>query len=116
MEPSVRRGAVVEVNLDPVVGHETAKRRPCLVIQNDVGNRNSPTTIVAIITGAENVRRLYRFHVFIPRGEGGLVKDSVVKCDQIRTVDEIRLGRVYGNISDTTMAKVDQALRISLAI
>jgi mRNA interferase MazF len=110
------RGAVVEVNLDPVVGHETAKRRPCVVIQNDIGNAASHLTIVAVITGAENVRRLFPVNVAVSQGEGGLTKDSVVLCNQLRTVDELRLGRICGMLSHATMQKVDQALRISLAL
>jgi mRNA interferase MazF len=107
---------VVQVRLDPVVGHETAKSRPCVVIQNDVGNAASPTTIVAAITGAEHIRKLYPFHVFVPAGEGGLSKDSVIKCDQLRTVDEARLGQVYGHLGPATMERVDDALRVSLAL
>jgi len=110
------RGAVVEVNLDPVVGHETAKRRPCVVIQNDIGNAASHLTIVAVITGAENVRRLYPVNVGVSKGDGGLTKDSVVLCNQLRTVDELRFGRILGKLSDATMQRVDQALRISLAL
>jgi mRNA interferase MazF len=110
------RGVVVEVNLDPVVGHETAKRRPCLVIQNDIGNATSHLTIVAVITGAENVRRFYPVNVAVSKGDGGLTKDSVVLCNQIRTVDELRFARICGKLSDAAMQRVDQALRISLAL
>ncbi len=109
------RGAVVEVNLDPVVGSE-AKTRPCVVIQNDVGNRFSPIVIVAAITGAENVPRRYPVDVHVQKGEGGLGKDSVVQCNQIRSVDEKRLVRALGRLRPATMGKVDQALKISLAL
>src|SRR5215469_12460173 len=109
------RGAVIEVNLDPVVGSEANKIRPCVVIQNDVGNRFSPLVIVAAITGAENVPRQYPVDVRVSKGEGGLTKDSVVQCNQIRSVDEKRL-RTLGQLRAVTMAKVDQALRISLAL
>ncbi len=107
---------VVEVNLDPVVGSEANKKRPCVVIQNDVGNRFSPIVIVAAITGAENVPKQYPVDVRVPRGEGGLAKDSVVQCNQIRSVDEKRLVRTLGQLRPVTMAKVDKALRISLAL
>ena len=110
------RGAVVEVNLDPVVGSESNKTRPCVVIQNDVGNRFSPIVIVAAITGAENVPRKYPVDVSVQKGEGGLVKDSVVLCNQIRSVDEKRLVRTLGQLRPATMSKVDQALKISLAL
>jgi len=110
------RGAVIEVNLDPVVGSEANKIRPSLVIQNDVGNRFSPIVIVAAITGAENVPRQYPVDVGVSKGEGGFTKDSVVQCNQIRSVDEKRLVRTLGQLRPVTMAKVDQALRISLAL
>ncbi|MBZ5594917.1 MAG: type II toxin-antitoxin system PemK/MazF family toxin [Acidobacteriia bacterium] len=108
------RGSVIEVNLDPSLGHEQAKTRPCVVIQNDIGNKYSPTTIVAVITGAENIKKAFPVNVPIPDGEGGLTKESVVLCGQIRTVDEVRLGKIYGQLSPSTMKKIDAALRISL--
>jgi len=110
------RGAVVEVNLDPVVGSEANKIRPCVVIQNDIGNRFSPIVIVAAITGAENVSRRYPVDVPVPKGEGGLTKDSVVQCNQIRSVDEKRVVRTLGQLKPATIAKVGEALRISLAL
>ena len=110
------RGMVIEINLDPTVGHEIRKSRPCLVIQNDVGNAHSPLTIVAAIEGAEHIRRPFPVNVLVKKGDGGLIKDSVILCNQIRTVDERRLGRVYGKLNEATLRKVDQALRISLAL
>ncbi len=110
------RGAVVEVNLDPVVGSEANKIRPCVVVQNNVGNRFSPIVIVAAIAGAENVPRQYPVDVRVPKGEGGLTKDSVVQCNQIRSVDEKRLLRTLGQLRPATLARVDTALRISLAL
>ena len=110
------RGAVVEVNLDPVVGSEANKTRPCVVIQNDIGNRFSPIGIVAAITGAENVPRRYPVDVPIAKGEGGLAKDCVVQCNQIRSVDEKRIVRTFGQLRPSTMANVDKALKISLAL
>lgn len=110
------RGMVLEVNLDPTVGHEIKKSRPCLVIQNDIGNAHSPTTIVAAITGAQNVARAYPVHVPVAQGEAGLAKDSVILCEQIRTVDEARFVRVYGKLTPATMEEVDRALKVSLAL
>jgi mRNA interferase MazF len=110
------RGAVVDVNLDPAVGSEPNKTRPCVVIQNDIGNRYSPISIVAIITGAENVPKRYPVDVPVPKGEGGLRKDSVVQCNLIRSVDERRFVRTLGHLSGASMDKIDQALRISLAL
>jgi len=110
------RGMVVDVELDPVVGHEQGKRRPCVVVQNDTGNQYSPTTIIAPVTGAEHVRRLSPVHVLLEQGDGGLKKRSVVLCDQIRTVDQRRLRTVHGKISDALIERVNEALRVSLEI
>jgi mRNA interferase MazF len=110
------RGSVLEVNLDPTIGSEANKTRPCVVIQNDIGNRYSPVTIVAAITGAENVPKRYPVDVLVPKGEGGLSKDSVVQCNQIRSIDEARLVRTLGRLSPSTMEKIDKALRISLSL
>lgn len=110
------RGMVVDVNLDPVVGHEQGKRRPCVVLQNDVGNFYSSVTIVAAITGAEHVKKLSRVHVFLAQGTAGLEKDSVVLCDQIRSVDQRRLSTVHGKLTDESMRQVDVALKVSLAL
>lgn len=110
------RGAVIEIILDPTVGHEIKKSRPCVVIQNDIGNANSHLTIVAAITDAEHVSKLYPVNVFVSKGEGGLIKDSVVLCNQIRILDEVRFGKVYGQLSQDRMGEVDQALRISLSL
>jgi mRNA interferase MazF len=110
------RGEIVEVNLDPAIGSEPKKTRPCLVIQNDLGNRYSPVTIVVVITGAENVPRRYPVDVPIQRGEGGLTKDSVIQCNLIRSVDEQRLLRSLGHVSPQIMEEVATALRISLRL
>ena len=112
----VTRGTVVDVNLDPTVGHEIKKRRRCVVIQNDIGNRFSPLTIVAPIWGAEHFKKPYPVMVFVKAGDGGTTKDSYVLCNQIRTVDEQRLGVVHGKLSHQTMKAVDAALRISLSL
>ncbi len=110
------RGTVIEVNLDPSVGREMMKTRPCVVVQNDIGNKYSQTTIVAPITDAEHARKPSPIYVRVARGDGGLKKDSLVLCNQIRVVDESRLGRTLGRLSDEAIARVDQALRISLGL
>ena len=76
------RGSVLEVNLDPTVGREIAKTRPCVVVQNDLGNRYSDTTIVAAITGAENVKKVHPICVLVPKGEAGIREDSIILCNQ----------------------------------
>jgi len=116
MPGTCTRGAVVLVNLDPVVGSEPNKIRPCVVIQNDVGNRYSPVSVVAAITEAGKVPRPYPVDVPVAKGEGGLDKDSVVQCNLIRSVDEKRIVRALGHLSPGTMLKVNRALKISLAL
>ena len=85
-------------------------------MQNDIGNRYSPVTTVVPVEGAEHVPKLYPTNVPIPKGEAGLLKDSVALCNQIRCVDEGRFGKTYGHVSADTMSKVDQALKISLGL
>ena len=110
------RGVILDICLDPAAGHKIRKTRPCLVVQNDIGNQYSPMTIVVPVEGAEHIRQLYPVNVAIPKGEGGLGKDSVALCNQIRCVDEARFGKTYGQVSAATMSKVDEALRISLSL
>ncbi|HEY6852059.1 MAG TPA: type II toxin-antitoxin system PemK/MazF family toxin [Terracidiphilus sp.] len=110
------RGVVIEVSLDPVIVHEQGRSRPCLVIQNDVGNRFSSTTIVAPLTDASHIKKPSPIYVLVKKGDGGTTKDSYVLCDQIRTVDQRRFRNVYGTLSPESMAKVDKALQISLGL
>jgi mRNA interferase MazF len=110
------RGQVVEVDLDPVVGHEQGRLRPCVVVQNDVSNRFGSTTIIVPLTDARNIGHRSPIYVLAPRGDGGLWKDSLVLCDQIRTVDQLRIGRFFGVLSPQTMTAVDRALLISLGL
>lgn len=110
------RGMVVEVSLDPVLGHEQGRSRPCVVVQNDVGNRFSSTTIVLPMTAATHIKTPSPIYVLVKRGEGGTSKDTYILGDQIRTVDQRRFRTVYGELSPETMAKVDAALLISLGL
>ncbi len=108
----IRRGEIYLADLSPVIGSEQGGERPVLILQNDVGNRFSPTTIVAAITGREKVQM--PTHVFIPCDE--LPKASVVLLEQIRTIDKCRLKRYVGRTDKTVMLKIDHALAISLGI
>ena len=110
------RGNVWDVDLEPVVGSETGKRRPCVVIQNDVGNKYAPTVIIAVITDAGNAKKPYRINVFVTKGKGGLTKDSVIQSNQIRTVDKQRLLKHRGKLPPNSMKEVDKALQISLGL
>lgn len=110
------RGMVVEVGLDPVVGHEQGRSRPCVVVQNDVGNRYASTTIIVPFTDAKHIKQPSPIYVFIRRGEGGTTKDSYALCDQVRTVDQQRFRSVCGSLSSETMDRLDAALLISLGL
>jgi mRNA interferase MazF len=116
MVERILRGDVVLVNLDPTVGTEIQKTRPCVIVQNDTGNRVAPRTIIVPLTGAEHIDKPFPLHVIIPPGEGGTSKQSVVLCDQIRVVDKSRIVKPLGHLSAASMKKVDAALKISLGL
>ncbi|MBQ3080101.1 MAG: type II toxin-antitoxin system PemK/MazF family toxin [Clostridia bacterium] len=109
----IARGELYSACLDPVVGSEQGGVRPVLVIQNDVGNRFSPTVIVLAVTGQLNKAKLPT-HVAVPAEGNGLQKDSVVLAEQIRTLDKRRLKERIGCLSPEQMEKVSEALKISL--
>lgn len=111
-KPDVRRGDVVIVRLDPAEGHELEKTRPAVIVQNDVGNRNSSTTIVAPVTGTH---KGYAFEVSVEASNSPLEKDSSVRLDQVRVVSiEKRIQSVVGSLDAATMREVDAALELSL--
>lgn len=110
------RGMVVEVGLDPVIGHEQGRSRPCVVVQNDIGNRFSSTTVIVPLTDAAHIQQSSPIYVLVKKGDGGTRKDSYVLCDQIRTVDQRRFRNVYGTLAPETMLAIDHALRISLGL
>jgi mRNA interferase MazF len=110
------RGLVVLVDLEPVVGDEQGRVRPCVVVQNDVGNRYSTTTVVVPLTDAAHVQKPSPIYVLVKKGDGGATKDSFILCDQIRTVDQKRFLKAFGILATETMAAVDNALLISLGL
>ncbi|SHG90752.1 type II toxin-antitoxin system PemK/MazF family toxin [Halobaculum gomorrense] len=113
-DTDIRRGDVVIVRLDPAEGHEMRKTRPAVVVQNDVGNRNSTTTIVAPATGTY---RGYPFEVLVEAADSPFEKDSSVRLDQIRVVAvEKRIHSVAGSLDDSTMGEIDNALKLSLGL
>ena len=116
MDVQIFRGDIVRVRLDPTEGVEIGKSRPCLIVQNDFGNRVSPATIVAPITDASHKQKVYPFQVFIPANEGGLSKDSLILCEQIRTVDKQRIVEKLGSLPYSRMREVDLALKRSLGL
>ena len=113
--PQIRRGQVWSVALDPTVGSEQAKMRPCVVVQRDAANNASPGTIVCPITDAKRSMGSV-IRVKVPKGEGGLIKDSVVQCDQIRTVSHLRLRELKGELERETMSLISRGLKEILDI
>ncbi len=115
MDTSVRRGDVFYADLSPVVGSEQGGTRPVLIVQNDTGNRHSPTVIAAAITSQVGKARLPT-HITVPGIEAGLSKDSVILLEQIRTLDKRRLREHMGRLSEEQMSRVDQALEVSFGL
>ena len=112
----IRRGDIYYANLDSVIGRETGKTRPVLVIQNDIGNLYSPTTIVAIITEYSEKKASYPICVTIKKDKG-LTKDSIINLSQIRTIDQKRLiTPKIAILSNDSMKQVDEALKNSLSL
>lgn len=109
-----RRGEIYLVDFNPTIGHEIRKTRPALILQNDLGNLYSRLTIVAAITSQTDY--LKPIDVCIPAWEGGLLKDSAVLLNQIRTVDKRRLKKRIGAVKNKTMHLVNRAIEISLGL
>ena len=109
----VKRGDIYYADLSPVVGSEQGGVRPVLIVQNDIGNRYSPTVIAAAVTSRMTKTKLPT-HIEIASGVGGLDKDSVVLLEQIRTLDKRRLREKIGELSTKEMQEVNQGLLISL--
>lgn len=111
----VKRGDIFYADLSPVVGSEQGGVRPVLIVQNDIGNKYSPTVIIAAVTSQINKAKLPT-HVEISANDFGLAKDSVILLEQIRTVDKRRLREKIGKVNDALMHRVNEALAVSLGI
>ncbi|WP_296128403.1 type II toxin-antitoxin system PemK/MazF family toxin [uncultured Anaerococcus sp.] len=111
----VRRGDLFYADLSPVVGSEQGGVRPVIVVQNDVGNKYSPTIIVAPVTSQMNKAKLPT-HVKIKGNKYGLPKNSVALMEQLRTIDKKRLREKIGSFSNDIMNKINEAMSISLAL
>ena len=111
----IKRGDIFYADLRPVVGSEQGGVRPVLIIQNDVGNRHSPTVICAAITSKMNKAKLPT-HVELEAGRFQLVKDSVILLEQLRTIDKQRLKEKICHIDSDLLERVNQALKISLEL
>ena len=111
----IKRGQIWYADLSPVVGSEQGGYRPILIIQNDVGNRYSPTVIAAVIT-SRNTKAKIPTHYWLDKGQGGLYCDSMVELEQIRTLDKKRLKQFMGTIDQEQMKEIDKKIKISLAL
>lgn len=111
----VKRGDVYYADLSPVIGSEQGGVRPVLIVQNDLGNKYSPTVVVSAITSQINKAKLPT-HIEISAKDFGLPRDSVVLLEQIRTIDKKRLKEKIGKFNNTLMAEVDECLKISLGL
>ena len=115
LDNSVKRGDIFYADLSPVVGSEQGGVRPVLIIQNDVGNKFSPTVIAAAITSQHDKANLPT-HIEVDAQGSGLIKDSVVLLEQVRTLDKHRLREKMGKLDPDSMSRVNQALSISFGL
>ena len=112
---NIKRGDIYYADLSPVVGSEQGGLRPVLIIQNDVGNRYSPTVIAAAITSRRGKTRMPT-HIDIYADKVGLAKDSVILLEQIRTLDKRRLKEKMGHLDDEIMSEVNNAIAVSFGL
>ena len=112
---TVKRGDIYYADLSPVVGSEQGGMRPVLIVQNDMGNRYSPTVIAAAITSRKDKTQLPT-HISVSADGCGLVKDSIVLLEQIRTLDKRRLKEHMGSLGSGEMTRVDRALSVSFGL
>ena len=112
---TVHRGDIYYADLSPVVGSEQGGIRPVLIVQNDVGNRFSPTVIAAAITSQKGKTDLPT-HIRLQAVGSGLAKDSIVLLEQIRTLDKQRLKERMGRLDEVSMTRVDKALQVSFGL
>lgn len=106
----VKRGQIYYADLSPVIGSEQGGFRPVVIIQNDIGNAHSPTTIVAAVTSIQSKSKLPT-HIEIP-----LIKDSIILLEQLRTIDKRRLKAYMGEVDADTLNKINKAIMISLGV
>ncbi len=111
----IRRGDIYYADLRPVIGSEQGGIRPVLIIQNDMGNKHSPTVIVAAITSKMNKAKLPT-HVELDADKYGIVKDSVILLEQVRTIDKSRLKERVCHLDSDALEKIDRAIKVSLSL
>ena len=115
MDTNVKRGDIFYADLSPVVGSEQGGTRPVLIVQNDTGNKHSPTVIAAAITSQTGKAKLPT-HISLTGRDVGLSKDSIVLLEQIRTIDKRRLREKMGTLDADSMSQVNKALSISFGL
>ncbi|MGN1118181.1 MAG: type II toxin-antitoxin system PemK/MazF family toxin [Acutalibacteraceae bacterium] len=111
----IKRGEIYYADLSPVVGSEQGGMRPVLIVQNDVGNKFSPTVIAAAIT-SQRFKTNLPTHIQVNARECGLSKDSIVLLEQVRTIDKQRLKEKMGNLDEKDMSRIDKALSVSFGL
>lgn len=112
---NIKRGEIYYADLSPVVGSEQGGIRPVLIIQNDIGNKYSPTVIAAAITSQRDKTKLPT-HISVDADDCGLAKDSIVLLEQVRTIDKQRLKERMGSLDVNSMVMVDKALSVSFGL
>ena len=112
---TVKRGDIYYADLNPVLGSEQGGIRPVLIVQNDIGNKFSPTVIAAAITSQQTKNNMPT-HISLPSRACGLQKDSMVLCEQVRTIDKNRLRECVGTAPDGLMDRVNQAISVSFGL
>ncbi|MBR2635187.1 MAG: type II toxin-antitoxin system PemK/MazF family toxin [Clostridia bacterium] len=112
---TVKRGDIYYADLSPVVGSEQGGIRPVVIVQNDIGNKHSPTVIAAAITSKTEKTKLPT-HIEVVASENGLNKNSIILLEQIRTIDKKRLKEKMGHLEEATMAQVNAAIHISFGL
>lgn len=112
---TVKRGDIYYADLSPVIGSEQGGIRPVLIVQNDIGNKYSPTVIAAAIT-SQKYKTSLPTHISVHSSECGLAKDSIVLLEQVRTIDKTRLKEHMGTLDITEMNKIDKALSVSFGL
>ena len=112
---NIKRGDIYYADLSPVIGSEQGGLRPVLIVQNDVGNKYSPTVIAAAITSKMSKTKLPT-HIDVIGENAGLAKDSIILLEQIRTIDKKRLKEKMGHLDDETMTIVNTAIQVSFGL
>jgi mRNA interferase MazF len=112
---NIRRGEIYLAALDPVVGKETSKTRPVVIVSNDKNNQFSGTVTILPVT-SQNLEKIYPFEVLLVKGSGNLPRDSKVKADQIRKIDKMRVLSQIGRLRASEVAEIEKAIKIHLEL